>query len=307
MNKLAFLLLLLLACPVQNAAGQQSGGLKVSVQGAIKPEWRQPLTNESIMGLVKMGFSDETILAMIEHEDGKYSLAPVDVIALREAGVSEKVIRAMLSKSASDQAATSHTPVTQTPAQATATLGEGLAQNQNNATRMPSVGSDLGFPAQPGLYAVIKGGQLERIEGRVTSFVRSGSRLASTVTLGIHADRVNTQIPGSHASVTVSPTPTFYYRPVQDEGGLDLILTRLTVKNGRRQFEIGAEGAWRKSTGVSVRHQLDFDAKQIEPELYRVVFTHELEAGQYAFYLLRGREHASVYEGSGFVYCFQVE
>ena len=122
MNKLAFLLLLLLACPILNAAGQQSGGLKVSVQGAIKPEWRQPLTNESIMGLVKIGFSDETILAMIEHEDGKYSLAPIDVIALREAGVSEKVIRAMLSKSASDQAATSHSPVTQTPAQATATL-----------------------------------------------------------------------------------------------------------------------------------------------------------------------------------------
>ncbi len=152
-----------------------------------------------------------------------------------------------------------------------------------------------------------QGGNLKRVEGRVTSFVRSGSRLASTATLGIHANRANTQIPGSRASVTVSPTPTFFYRQLEDECGLDLILTRLTVKNGRRQFEVGAQGAWRESRGVSVRHQMDFDAKQMEPRLYKIVLTHELETGQYAFYLLRGREHASVYEGSGFVYCFQVE
>ena len=105
----------------------------------------------------------------------------------------------------------------------------------------------------------------------------------------------------------MSPRPAFYYRPVQDEGGLDLILTRMTIKSGRRQFEVGAQGAWRESRGVSVRHQLDFDAKQVGPHLYKIVLTHELDAGQYAFYLLRGREHASVYEGSGFVYCFQVE
>jgi hypothetical protein len=105
----------------------------------------------------------------------------------------------------------------------------------------------------------------------------------------------------------VSPKPTFYYRPVEDEGGLDLILTRLTVKNGRRQFEVGAQGVFRKSTGVSVRHQMDFDANQIEPRLYKIVLTHELETGQYAFYLLRGLEHSSVHEGNGFVYCFQVE
>jgi hypothetical protein len=111
------------------------------------------------------------------------------------------------------------------------------------------------------------------------------SRLASAATLGIHANRVNTQIPGSRANVTLGPTPTFYYRPVKDEGGLDLILTRLTVKNGRRQFEVGAQGIFRASKGVSVRHQMDFDADEVEPGLYKLVLTHKLEAGQYAFYL----------------------
>jgi hypothetical protein len=301
MNKTVIMVFLLLLCPVWAVLGQQSGGMMISVQGGEHVQPRQPLNNESIMGLVKIGFSDETIITMIEHEPGNYSLAAADVIALKQAGVSEKVIRAMLSKSAGGHAPATVAPVSQAPATATAVTGEGTT------TRASSVRLELGVPTQPGLYAVVQGGSLQRIEGRVTSFVRSGSRLASTATLGIHANRINTQIPGSHASVTVSPTPAFYYRPVADEGGIDLILTLLTVKNGRRQFEVGAEGVFRKSTGVSVRHQMDFDAKQIEPGLYKIVLTHELETGQYAFYLLRGREHASVEEGRGFVYCFQVE
>lgn len=301
MKRTAFAVLLLLLCPLWTAGGQQSGGLDLSIQGGERVHPRQPLTNESIIGLVKIGFSDESIITMIEHEPGNYSLAAADVVALKQAGVSEKVIRAMLSKSAGGHPPATVAPVSQAPATVTAVTGEGTT------TRASSVGPELGVPALPGLYAVVQGRSLQRIEGRVTSFVRSGSRLASTATLGIHANRINTQIPGSHASVTVSPTPTFYYRPVADEGGIDLILTFLTVKNGRRQFEVGAQGVFRKSEGVSVRHQMDFDAKLIEQRLYKIVLTHELETGQYAFYLLRGREHASVEEGRGFVYCFQVE
>jgi len=41
--------------------------------------------------------------------------------------------------------------------------------------------------SRPGLYAVTSSENLEPIEGRVTSFERSGSRLASALTLGIHA------------------------------------------------------------------------------------------------------------------------
>jgi hypothetical protein len=103
--------MLLFLCPAWNAPGQQSGGMKLSVQGGESVRPRQPFTNESIMGLVKIGFSDETIVSMIEHEPGNYSLAAADVIALKQAGVSEKIIRAMLTKSAGGQAAATVAPV----------------------------------------------------------------------------------------------------------------------------------------------------------------------------------------------------
>ncbi len=98
MRKPVFFFLFLLLCPLWNFPSQQSGGMKVTVQGGDPDQPRQPLTNESVMGLTKIGFSDETIVSMIEHGPGNYSLRADDVTALKKAGVSEKVITAMSSK-----------------------------------------------------------------------------------------------------------------------------------------------------------------------------------------------------------------
>ena len=145
--------------------------------------------------------------------------------------------------------------------------------------------------------------------GRVTAFEQSGSLLASAVTAGIHAARVSTQIAGARARTTVGEKPIFYYRSPgnQDVGGLDVVLTQMTVKCDRRQFEVAARGSWRGSTGVSVRHQIDYDASEISPGLYKLTPAQNLKAGQYAFYMFRGFEHASTKAGQGFVFDFQVE
>jgi hypothetical protein len=266
------------------------------------------LTNNSIVKLVKGRVNEDTIISVIKAQPGNYSLGAEDILALKRAGVSDKMITAMVNKSASGSSpAPVRAPVPTAGATELKKEDPATSSDRPGGERSMSAGQDPRIPNGAGLYTVGPGQRLDRIEGRVTSFIRSGSRLASAATLGIHANRVNTQIPGTHANVTVGPRPTFYYRPVEDQGGLDLIMTRLTVQNGRRQFEVGAQGFFRESKGVSVRHQLDFDAKEVEAGLYKIVLTRELEPGQYAFYLLRGREHSSVNEGSGFVYCFQVE
>jgi hypothetical protein len=285
--------------PSDAAAGQPNP--ETVTEAAQGPPTPESLTNDSIIKMVKAGLSDAVILSMVDTQRGKYSLGADDIIALKKAGVSDNIITAIVNKSAR--------PASVSPVGATVLKKEGPATNQDSAGGERSLPPDqyLGIPNEAGLWALGPTQGLERIEGRATSFVRTGSRLASAATLGIHANRVNTQIPGTRANITLSPTPTFYYRPVKDEGGLDLILTRLTVKNGRRQFEVGAQGIFRASKGVSVRHQMDFDADEVEPGLYKLALTHKLEAGQYAFYLLRGFEHSSAEEGNGLVYCFQVE
>jgi hypothetical protein len=58
------------------------------------------LTNEVIVRMVKAGVSDDVIVTMVGDKVGQYSLAPNDLIGLKQSGVSDKVIGAMVSRNA---------------------------------------------------------------------------------------------------------------------------------------------------------------------------------------------------------------
>src|SRR5579872_6300294 len=60
---------------------------------------QEPLNNDSIMKMVKAGLGEGLIANMIQSQPGKYSLTPDDLVKLKQQGVSEKVLEAMLSKS----------------------------------------------------------------------------------------------------------------------------------------------------------------------------------------------------------------
>ncbi len=59
---------------------------------------QQQLDNQAIVKLHSAGLSDDTILHLINTEPGKYSTGVNDVIALKQAGISEKIIKALASK-----------------------------------------------------------------------------------------------------------------------------------------------------------------------------------------------------------------
>jgi hypothetical protein len=59
---------------------------------------QETLNNDSVIKLVKSGLSDDTVSNIIQTQPGKYSLSTEDIGNLRKAGVSDKVIAAMLEK-----------------------------------------------------------------------------------------------------------------------------------------------------------------------------------------------------------------
>ena len=81
----------------------------------------------------------------------------------------------------------------------------------------------------------------------------------------------------------------------------DLILIRLEEKPQRRQFEIAARGAWRRSSGISLTHQIQLLRDEVTPGVYRIMPATELGQGEYALYLSRGEGMAA------FVYDFGVQ
>lgn len=66
---------------------------------------RAALTNEAVLKLVKGGLSEDVVVKMIEGQPAKFSLLPDDLLALKRAGASDRVIAAMLDKNSGSGAA----------------------------------------------------------------------------------------------------------------------------------------------------------------------------------------------------------
>lgn len=61
---------------------------------------QQPLTNEDIVKSAKAGLGDDVIIGMIQQTPGNFNIAPDSLIALKAAGISDKVIGVMVNKRA---------------------------------------------------------------------------------------------------------------------------------------------------------------------------------------------------------------
>lgn len=55
-----------------------------------------PLTNAAVIKLVRAGFSEKTVIAIVRTRPARFDLSPDRLIELKKSGVSEKVILAML-------------------------------------------------------------------------------------------------------------------------------------------------------------------------------------------------------------------
>ena len=158
-------------------------------------------------------------------------------------------------------------------------------------------GAKLALPSDPGMY-VSTGDGFTKIIGQIAEFTRTGSRLVSGATIGIKSAKVNIQLPGAHAQTIVSAEPVFYFIPPKQEAAAgvnagDLILIRLEEKSQRRQFEIGAAGLFRASSGISLTHQIQILRSEAAPGIYAITPAAELNRGEYALYLARGEGMAA--------------
>jgi hypothetical protein len=72
-------------------------GLSLLVIGANGQQSKGPLTNASIIKLVKAGFKDKTVIAIIGSQPTNFNLDTEQLINLKHNGVNEDIILAMLS------------------------------------------------------------------------------------------------------------------------------------------------------------------------------------------------------------------
>jgi len=149
-----------------------------------------------VIELSKLGLDDDIIIAKIRNGNCQFQLGDSDLVAVKKAGVSAKVIAAMLDAGSSTAKAVTATPTT---------------------TEANNVASPTAGPTAAGMY-MSRGDTYTKIMGQLLGTKRTGSLLASKLTAGIKTSKVNEQLLGAHAQAVTGPILNFYSSPQNRKG-----------------------------------------------------------------------------------------
>lgn len=216
---------------------------------------QETLTNESVLKMVKSGLGESLIVTMVQTQPGKYSLAADDLVKLKEAGVSEKVMTAMLAKAS------------------------GGAPSGNPTTAAQAADPDVPSAIEIGVYYK-KAGKWEEMLPEVVNW-KTGGVFKRVATAGIVKGDVNGNIQGAHSRNSLkSPVEVLIYTH-EGIAVTEYQLLRLRENSNYREFRTVTGGVMHESGGAT-RDLVPFEGKKVASRMYKVVLP-SLGAGDYGF------------------------
>jgi len=260
MRKALFALLFLAFCPF--LAAQQS------------------LNNDAVIKLVKAGLSEDLIVSTVSASPGTYDTSADGLIALKAAGVSDKVVSAIVAKASAPIAVPA---VLVAPPPPTANPDD------------PASAHEAGIYAYSDKSA---GPRMNMLEPSVYGQGKTGGIFASAMTYGIAKAKVKAVLRGAHSNARVTdPQTVFYFYFEQQTAGLsnassifggtstpnEYTLLRFDVKDTTRETTIGKFNAYGASSGNDDKATVPFTYTKLGPGVYKVTVSAALKPGEYGF------------------------
>src|ERR1700744_2734013 len=241
------------------AFGQDSGAIK------------KRFTNEDVIGMTKLGLTDDVIIAKIRAMsaagDGIRFDTGVDGLkALKSNGVPDSVIKAMINPSAPGPtvvAATSATPMTVDP-------------------NLP--------PPEVGVYWKDRA-NFVLLQGQALTNTKAGGKAGSLFTNGMRNQHWDATIEGQTSKNVVRERhPSFYFYVPDGSDAGDYVLIKLNKKSDHREFQVGSFGGITGGkSGVKKDKELGFKSDHVGIRMYRVTLEEDLKPGEYAFFMGTGQ------------------
>lgn len=220
---------------------------------------QQAMNNDSVIKMVKAGLSDDLIVTTINSQSGTYDTSTDGIIALKSAGVGDKVVAAIVAKAAD--------PGPRTPLVA------------------PAPPAAAAAPARPagiddvGVYFLDKSGAWQTLQPEIVNF-KTGGVLKGIATQGLVKGDVNGHINGKNAQrVLAFPVTLAVYVPE----GVDIAeyqLLRLRTSGKSREFRSVTGGVFHASGGAS-RDNVQYQSSKIAPRTYKIVLDQSIGKGEY--------------------------
>jgi len=236
------------------------------------------LTNDAIIKMTKAGLGEDVIVSSINAQPGKYTTGADDLIALKSAGVSDKVITAIVSKAA---AAGSMPALTSAPMSPTAAAGP---------------------VNEVGVYYK-KGDTWADLPPEVVNF-KTGGVLKTVGTVGIVKGDVNGHVNGAHSKTAVKSPAALLVYTSEGVAITEYQLLRLRDNKDSREFRTVTGGVMHVSGGAT-RDLIPFESKKIAPRTYEVTLPN-LGIGEYGLLPPAGSDSTSSSGRIGKIYSFRL-
>ncbi len=268
--------LLTLALPVACAqTGLETDG---PLQHSSDTSRARALTNDTIVRMSKAGLDDSVIVGTIQTQPGTFDTSPDDLIALKNAGVSQTVIAAMQARSA------------------------GLAFHSLGSSKGDTAPLAAGID-EIGVYYKSKTGEWIPLKTERVQF-RSSGWLKNAATDGLVKQDMNGHIDGPKSAL-ILPTGVqiLIYTPVGTQAE-EYDLLRLDQHAGSRDFRVKTGGLFHTETG-SQRNDIQFDPKKIARDMYLFTVPVDIEKGEYGV-LPPGSSNVPGISNAGKIFTFSI-
>ena len=248
-----------------------------SLSSAVGQELtKRKLTNKDVIDMVSLGLGEDVILEKIHSApETDFATDLESLKALKEAHVSDPVIRAMINPKAA----------------ATPTVASGAAPAAAN----PDVPEDIGVYLR-------ERGKLVEVTPEVVGW-KTGGMLKSMATYGLTKGHVNGTVQGPKSALQVGADAEFIVKCPEGTAVTEYQLLRLDMKGDRREFRAMTGGIVHASGGAE-KNAEKFDYEKVAPRVFKIKLP-PLKKGEYGI-LPPGSTSGNV-ASSGKLYSFGIK
>lgn len=272
------------------------------VPARSKPAVSSGLSVDDVIKMAKAGLSDDIILEQIQKRNRPFDLSTDQLIALKAAHVSDRIVVALLDPSKLDPSkAETPSPVAPEPREQVAPPVTAPLEPPQRYTAKPLKASPVvdpeALPAEVGVYAK-KQGEWVEVPPEIV-YWRTAGALKAIATAGVQQGDVNGRVAGvSSRTSFATPLELIVVAP---EGTVvaEYQLLHLRAKKDTREFRTVSGGVLHSQGGIS-KDVIHFDSKKLGSRTYEITFPSGAGPGEYG--LLPPESN----NGSGKIYSFRI-
>jgi len=213
----------------------------------------KPLTNDDVLLMVEADFGEETIIEAIRSNEPGFDTSAEALVALKNSGVSEKIIMAILARA-----------------------------RPRTGPSVPSSTSD-GLPEEMGIYVlqdnIYVPLPLESVEWR------SGFFSGTTTRGSLKTTQLNARLPTLNSPLELSGSPELLVVCPEGVSPIEYHLTRARDEKDKREFRVEFQvlsGDLWVARGGTGEEKVEFEAEQLGVRKFKLKLP-PLEEGEYAF------------------------